>query len=191
MNDNISQTELSDWVKLYANDLYKWAYNKTSDDQLSEDLVQETFLVAAENPAAFKKNSQPKTWLYGILKNKIADHYRKAIRQNISMGLPEDDTSAYFRDSGRWKNNARPQPWDDEPEHLTDMPAFNTVFNSCIEHLPTTMNACIRLKFLDEKKGAQVCQELGLTTTNYWQLIHRAKLQLRDCLEKHWFLKHV
>jgi len=49
------------------------------------------------------------------------------------------------------------------------------------------MNACIRLKFLDEKKGEQICQELGLSTTNYWQLIHRAKLQLRDCLEKYWF----
>ena len=182
-----SKTELAEWVRLYTKELYAWAFRKTSDRELSEDLVQETFLAAAESIASFKNESQPKTWLYGILKNKIAEHYRKSLRQNITTTLPSDEIATFFTSNGRWSETAVPQPWQGEAENLTDLPAFNKVFDSCIEHLPSVMNACIRLKFLDEKKGAQICQELGLTTTNYWQLIHRAKLHLRDCLEKYWF----
>ncbi len=187
MENTISKTELTEWVKLYTRELYSWAFQKTSDRQLSEDLVQETFLAAAESRGSFKRESQPKTWLYGILKNKIAEHYRKSLRQNITTTLPPDELLAFFDDNGQWEKSAAPQSWNSEPERLTDQPAFNKVFDGCIEHLPATMNACIRLKFLDEKKGEQICQELGLTSTNYWQLIHRAKLQLRDCLEKYWF----
>jgi hypothetical protein len=40
-----------------------------------------------------------------------------------------------------------------------------------------------------EKKTEIICQELELSTTNYWQIIHRAKLQLRHCLENKWFRK--
>ena len=187
MKNTIRENELTDWVRLYTKDLYAWALRKTSDRELSQDLVQETFLAAAESIASFKNESQPKTWLYGILKNKIAEHYRKSLRQNITITLPSDEIATFFSANGRWEKSAEPQPWQGEAENLTDLPAFNKVFDGCIEHLPAVMNACIRLKFLDEKKGEQICQELGLTTTNYWQLIHRAKLQLRDCLEKYWF----
>lgn len=187
MQKEISTTELTEWVRLYTKELYAWAFRKTSDRELSEDLVQETFLAAAEGIASFKKESQPKTWLYGILKNKIAEHYRKSLRQNITTTLPSDEIATFFAASGRWEKSARPQAWPGETGHLTDLPAFNKVFDGCIEHLPAVMNACIRLKFLDEKKGEQICQELGLTSTNYWQLIHRAKLRLRDCLEHNWF----
>ncbi len=187
MENIISNTELTKWVSLYTRELYSWAFQKTSNRQLSEDLVQETFLAAAESSGSFKRESQPKTWLFGILKNKIAEHYRKSLRLTITTTLSTEEPLAFFGTNGRWEENAAPQPWQSDPEHLTDLPAFNKVFDDCIEHLPTTMNACIRLRFLDEKKGLQICQELGLTSTNYWQLIHRAKLQLRDCLEKHWF----
>jgi RNA polymerase sigma-70 factor (TIGR02943 family) len=188
MKNDLVKTELSDWVVCYTKDLFAWALEKTSDRQLAEDLVQETFLAAAQSNSSFRGDSHPKTWLTGILKNKIAAHYRETLRKNITIPLAPDQLSTFFSDSGNWMKNAAPQPWQGEPEHLTDIPAFNQVLHDCIEHLPTTMNACIRLKFLDEKKGEQVCQELGLTATNYWQLIHRAKIHLRNCLEKNWFL---
>lgn len=187
MNDTINKTELNEWVLLHTKALYAWAFHNTADHQLSEDLVQETFLAVAEGAAQFKRESQPRTWLFGILKNKIAEHYRKTLRQNITTSVAPDNFSKFFTANGHWAEQAAPQPWMGESEHLLDQPDFNKVFNGCIEHLPAMMNACIRLKFLDEKKGVQICQELGLTTTNYWQLIHRAKLQLRDCLENQWF----
>ena len=181
--------ELTEWVRRYTKELFVWAYQKTADRQLAEDLVQETFLAAAEGRAGFRGDSQPKTWLLGILKNKIAEYYRKMLRQQIAAPLPADDLSAFFDRSGHWEKMARPMVWQDETAQLTDIPAFNQILDRCIDHLPGLMNACIRLRFLDEKKSEEICQDLGITATNYWQLIHRAKLQLRQCLEQNWFRK--
>ncbi len=187
MNNDRQKTEISNWVRLYTEYLFHWAYKKTSDDQLSQDLVQDTFLAAFESFGSFKHESQPKTWLTGILKNKIAEHYRKKIRQQIYTAKSEQELSDYFKPDGTWAMKPSLEHWHDDSGHLMNLPAFNKVFLACIDHLPALMNTCIRLKFLDEKKGEQICQELGISPTNYWQLVHRAKLHLRDCLDKYWF----
>lgn len=187
MNKKSDQQELTKWVRLYTGDLFAWAIQRVADRQLAEDLVQDTFLAAAENLASFRGNSQPKTWLVGILKNKMADHYRRMLRSSVSQQPAGQDLTGYFLESGHWVRTVRPQAWKDEPEHLMNVPAFNQTFDDCIDRLPKVMRACIRLKFLDEKKGEEICQELGVSNTNYWQLIRRAKLQLRDCLERNWF----
>ena len=71
---------IKEWVKLYSDQLYTWAYYKTSSIDTSEDLVQETFLAALHSFNNFGGMSEPKTWLLSILKNKIADHFRKSYR---------------------------------------------------------------------------------------------------------------
>ena len=164
------RTELTEWVRLYTKDLYAWAYRKTSDRELSENLVQEAFLAAAESIASYKQESQPKAWLIGILKNKIAEHYRKTLRQSTTTSLPSDEIAAFFSAKGGWQQSTMPHPWQGEADNLTDLLAFNKVLDGCIEHLPSVMNACIRLKFLVEKKGELICREQGITTTSYWQL---------------------
>ena len=187
MEEEFIENDLSDWVKRYTKDLLIWAYNKTSDRELAADLVQETFLAAAESLSSFQGRSEPKTWLLGILKNKIASHYRQNMRQAKTVLFSPEDLNVFFKPSGHWKKNARPKLWQAEPIELTNIPAFNRILDVCIEDLPSMMNACIRLKFLDEKKGQIICQELGISDTNYWQLIRRAKLHLRSCLETNWF----
>jgi RNA polymerase sigma-70 factor (ECF subfamily) len=187
MEKETRRAELAKWVRLYTKDLLIWAINKTSDRQLAEDLVQETFLAAAENQTSFKGDSQARTWLFGILKNKIAEYYRRTLKHQVGRPLPMDDLSTYFKKSGHWQKQARPSSWNQPEEQLTNIPDFNRTLDECIKNLPAVMHACIRLKFLDEKKGPEICQELGINATNYWQLIRRAKLQLRDCLEVNWF----
>lgn len=188
MNNDQLENELSAWVRTYTKELYAWAYQKTSDRQLAEDLVQETFLAAAESIASFKRESGPKTWLFAILRHKIAEYYSRILRRQFTRPLAAEDVSAYFDHHGHWDRRVQPHSWPAEPEQLTDIPAFNRVLDACLAHLPELMQACIRLKFLDEKKGEQICQDLGISATNYWQVIRRAKLQLRACLEKNWFL---
>lgn len=43
------------------------------------------------------------------------------------------------------------------------------------------------LRFVEELPAKEICRELGLSAANYWVIIHRGKLQLRKCLDKHWF----
>ncbi|PIY34118.1 MAG: RNA polymerase subunit sigma, partial [Bacteroidetes bacterium CG_4_10_14_3_um_filter_42_6] len=57
----------------------------------------------------------------------------------------------------------------------------------CLDALPDRWSLSIKLKYLMEKESEEICQELGVSPTNFWQIMHRAKLQLRDCVENKWF----
>lgn len=183
-----SNTTVSEWVTLYTQDLLSWAYHKTSDMHAAEDLVQDTFLVAVEKYSSFRNESQPKTWLLGILNNKLADFYRVKTK-GARLSLEGDSTPEQFFDGDeRWLEQHRPKEWDQD-EHLLDNNAFNEVLRSCLTALPLHWLACVQMKFFSEKNSQEICQELEISMTNYWQVQHRAKLQLRQCLEKHWFKK--
>lgn len=190
--NNITDTSKSNatikgWVEMYSDQLYSWAYYKTSNKETSEDLVQETFLAALNSFERFENKSEPKTWLLSILKNKIADHFRKVFCNNESYTVSFDQ---FFNEKEHWKADEAPKHWNDRDEqHLLDNHEFNKTLFDCLEKLPETWKASIVLKFLEEKNSAKICQDLEISTTNYWQILHRAKLQLRKCLELNWFHK--
>jgi len=181
--------ELVKWINLYTKDLYMWALHKTSDKMLAEDLVQDTFLAAAESLHKFDRKSQPKTWLMGILKNKIADYYKKTIHQASQKYVSIDFLEGFFDGSEHWRKESKPRNWEGESENLLDNPLFNHEIEVCLQKLPEQFRACIKLKFLEEKKSKDICQDLAISATNYWQLLHRAKLHLRSCIENNWFKK--
>lgn len=172
-------------VSEYTDDLFKWAYHKTSSTTIAEDLVQESFLAAAENIDSFKGDSSAKTWLFSILNHKIIDYYRKKVNQHIPM---ENETlSTFFDEDGTWQKEKRPKEWDEEETHLLDDPNFQIVLKECMDALPEKWSTCVKLKYLSEKSGEEICQEVGIAPTNFWQIVHRAKLKLRDCIENNWF----
>lgn len=184
------ENELIDWYNRYADELYNWAYFKTSSKETAEDLVQETFLSAAKAHKQFKNNSSAKTWLYTILNNKIVDHYRAtAKRRARDQGMYEQGLServdAFFTSDGQWAVKPGGSSWENEPDLLGN-PEFKRTMDSCMAELPESWRMAVSLKYLDNRKGREICQELGITQSNYWQIIHRAKLFLRDCLNNLW-----
>ncbi|WP_068473990.1 sigma-70 family RNA polymerase sigma factor [Saccharicrinis aurantiacus] len=183
----MKENNLEIWVNQYTEDLYRWALHKTSSQQVAEDLVQETFLAAAEKIDSFRGDSTPKTWLFSILNFKVIDYYRSKSKKDITL---ENEALAHFFDQdGEWKQNVNIGIWDADDANLLDNTDFRTTLEHCIEALPPKWQSCVKLKYLSEKKGEEICQELGIAPTNLWQMIHRAKLQLRGCLHTNWF-KH-
>jgi RNA polymerase sigma-70 factor (ECF subfamily) len=92
--------DINQWVMLYTKDLLSWAYHKTSNLHTAEDLVQDTFTAAVESISSFRKDSQPKKWLLGILNNKISDHYRKKTKNNHLSLDAGGGTERFFGESG-------------------------------------------------------------------------------------------
>lgn len=176
---------ISKWVSLYTEDMFKWALRKTSSAEISEDLVQDTFMAATEKISSFKGDSAPKTWLFSILNNKIVDYYRKKVKQAVP--LEDSVLSSVFDKTESWVNKRMPRDWSDDDGHLLDEEDFQKVLKHCLDALPEKWNLCVKLKYLTDKDGQEICQELNLTASNFWQIIHRAKLQLRDCIERNWF----
>lgn len=181
---DITNIILKSWVNLYSDSLYSFAFYKVNDKETAEDLVQETFLAVLNSFNKYEGKSEPKTWLFAILKNKIADHYRKSFRKSEKTTVSFDN---FFDENGDWIAEQRPQIWKTEDENLLDNPNFKKTLTNCLDKLPQQWNAAIVLKFLEEKESNEICQELSVSPTNFWQIIHRAKLQLRKCLELNWF----
>lgn len=180
-----AHSPLSQWVDSYTKELYSWAYHKVSDVELAKDLVQDTFLAASEKIDSFKQESTPKTWLFAILNNKIIDYYRKKINQPIN--IDNNIFSSFFDEKGSWKNEMKPQDWQSNDNNLLDDNDFKQILNQCLDALPDQWSASVKLKYLMNKKGEEICQELKISPSNYWQIVHRAKLQLRNCVENNWF----
>lgn len=190
-----ASTVIKIWVDEYSSDMLSWAFYKTSNKEAAEDLVQETFISAFQAFHTFENKSKPKTWLFSILKNKVIDFHRKNYKSTVvSADKISEEQSTFlfsylFDGGGEWKKERQPKNRTEEAGELLDNPEFNQVLITCIQKLPPLWHSAIQLKYLEEKDAGTICQELGVSTTNYWQIIHRAKLQLRECLEEHWFKK--
>tara|TARA_R110002111_G_C5928424_1_gene366584 strand:+ start:270 stop:830 length:561 start_codon:yes stop_codon:yes gene_type:complete len=180
---------VEDWFHLYSDELYGWAYHKTSSKEISEDLVQETFLAALKGFKNFRHDSQPKTWLFAILNNKIIDYYRKKARSfdqdktNERMLL--NRTKSYFDAHENWKITGKEMFWE-ENIHLLDDEEFSKILNRCLNELPDSWCFSLVSKYLLEKSAAQICQEIEVTRSNYWQIVHRAKLMVKKCIDLNW-----
>lgn len=184
------QEEIINWFHKYSDDLFRWAYHKTSSKEIAEDLVQETFLSAVKGFDGFKKNSQPKTWLFAILNNKIIDFYRKKAKFITLNGIHSEQkfinqTDSFFDSDRRWTLNREAIQWEEE-KHILDNPEFKNVLNSCIGELPENWKFAITTKYLLNKSSELICQELKVTPSNYWQIVHRAKLMLKKCIDLNW-----
>ena len=186
MHGNISH-DLAAWVDEFTENLYSWAFHKVSDEELAKDLVQDTFMAAAEKIASFRGDSSPKTYLFSILNHKIIDYYRKKVHKPLN--IENHNISRYFNQDGEWLDERIPRDWQEDDTNLIDDINFQAVLQDCITNLPEKWGVCVTSKYLMDKKSEEICQDLGISTTNYWQMMHRAKLQLRECIEENWFQK--
>lgn len=164
---------------------------KTGKQELAEDLIQETFLAGLKSLENFKGHSSERTWLFSILKFKIADHYRKASTKyeinNSKFGIEDNSyIDNYFTEDGDWKESASPKEWGMDFSASIENKELGIALNNCIGKLPDNQKRLVVLKLIEEEETEHVCKELNITPTNYWVIIHRAKLQLRACLEKNW-----
>ncbi len=187
VSNSDSSSIMKDWVNKYSDNMFSWALHKTSSKETAEDLVQETFLSALKSYDKFEGKSNPKTWLFSILNNKINDIYRSNFRTPVVNNF--SDLTSFFDEKGQWEPEQRPLNWVGDSEHLLDNQEFQTTLSQCMHKLPQNWLSVVQLKYLEERNSQLICQELNISATNLWQILHRAKLQLRKCIEINWFKK--
>ena len=71
----------SRWVDDHGECLYRYALVRVRKPDVAEELMQETFLTAVRGYEEFGGRSSKRSWLVGILKDKIVDYFRKLGRQ--------------------------------------------------------------------------------------------------------------
>lgn len=178
------------WVQEHGDYLFSYAISRISSRPAAEDIVQDCLLSAYAARESFRGGSSERTWLVSILKRKIIDHYRKQSRN------PEMPGNHYFQafhkggaEDGTWIKDHAPAEWDSGILDEDDDDALMRVIQFCISLLSPNMAASFSMKALDGISTPEICKELGISESNLWVLLHRARLQLRECVEKQWYKK--
>lgn len=184
-NKNLLRPEL--WVDKHADYLFNYAQSRLNDMQIAKDLVQETFLSALEKAEGFRGDSSERTWLTAILKFKVIDIYRKKSSGLIVRPAIEMEEEDFFDpELNNWKCEHWPEHFGVEEHDPLHNKEFMAVLEKCMAKLPELWIAVFKLKHMDDESTAQICKELEITSSNYWVIIHRAKVNLRSCLQKNW-----
>jgi RNA polymerase sigma-70 factor (ECF subfamily) len=182
------------WVELYGDYLFGFAMLRLRDAGKAEDAVQETFLAALKGGKSFAGRSAEKSWLVGILKNKISDYYRKASRETSFTDLEfySDEESDRFVADGLskdgWVHELGPQEWS-SPGASLDREEFWQTFRDCSDKLPKNIGAVFTLREVDDIGSKEICAMLNISESNLWVMLHRARMALRRCMEMNWFGK--
>lgn len=186
-NESINNSLSPDkWVDSYADYLFNYAVARVNNEAIAKDLVQETFFAGLKSAKNFEGKSTERTWLVSILKRKVIDHYRKI---NSKKGQAEVKMNFYDEgeNEGSWIEERVPQTWKNEAEENIEKEELKNQIDKCIDSLPEKYAMVFRMKTIQEFETDEICKELDITPSNLWVIIHRARTQLRNCMEKNWF----
>jgi len=185
----------ADWVEQYGDYLYSYAFSRVRNETTAEDIVQETLLAAIQGYDKFTGDASEKTWLTGILKHKIIDHFRRSGRE-CDLTESERDMSSYEylfdrKDEwpGHWKNELAPVDWKATPEEVLRESEFQGILTHCLGELPERIANAFTMREVDGFTSEEICEVLAVSPNNYWIMLHRARLHLRRCIEFNWFRK--
>jgi RNA polymerase sigma-70 factor (ECF subfamily) len=175
-----------EWLEAYGDFLFNLAVRQVRDETAAEDLVQETFLAALKARDTFRGQSSNRTWLVGILRHKIYDHWRRVCRERL---VQSDETSAR-PDQEAWDEPVLWAPEVEaeclEPSRRMELAEFRQALETALGKLPSRIAQVFQLYSVEERSNYEVCDRLGISENNLWVMLHRARKQLRAELADWW-----
>jgi len=177
------------WIAQHGDTLWKFALARTKSKEATEEIVQETVLAAMQGFESFAGGSSESTWLLGIAAHKIADHFRRVrrARSPSSPAISPDATCVcatcrgMFTEKGMWACVA--SKWPDIGLGDGEKAEQAEALRACIDALPPGQSEAVWLRDILGVPATEVCKAMGLTDTNLWSRMHRARVALRSCLE--------
>jgi RNA polymerase sigma-70 factor, ECF subfamily len=178
------------WVDEHGDCLYRYALVRVRTPDVAQDLVQEAFLAALRGYDKFARRSSERSWLFGILKHKIVDYYRKLGRETsfTDMQFLSDEFSEKFVEGG-WIHAEAPKDWKPEADVVAHRDEFWATMRGCMGKLPDRIANVFMLREMDDIATKEICETLSITESNLFVMLHRARMALRECLELNWFQK--
>jgi len=175
------------WLEDHGDYLFRYAFSRLQNREIAEDLVQETFLAALQAGGRFQARSSVRTWLVGILRHKIFDHFRKGNQKFLVTDLfaSKDPSDVFFDANGKWK--VMPTRWLDDPGAALEQKEFWETFLRCMSELPPRLAQIFALREFESLRSEDICNLMKVSATNLGVVLYRARMRLRRCLEVNWF----
>ena len=101
-------TDSQSLIDHHGDFLYRFALVRVRNQDVAEDLVQETFLAALQGTYRESGQSAERRWMIGIMKHKIVDYFRRIAKEPLQQADPTDgpDIHEAFLDDGHWNPDA-------------------------------------------------------------------------------------
>ncbi len=145
-------------------------------DEKADEVIHETWEKFFSRIDQFAGRSQIRTFVCGILVNKIREH-RRANKRFIELDEKFDSLTSPFTPDGWWA-----QPPED-PQHLLELKQSGSLIDRCLAQLPDQLRSAFLLRELEEESTQNICNILEVSVSHLGVLVFRAKSQLRKCLE--------
>lgn len=149
------------WDELYKRhytELLKYCTAACRDREMAEDLVQETFLKALQNPDTMEDLGlcQRRAWLFRTMKNLFYDRYRRAVLESRHLQTLDADAAAFDPGIQRVENEL--------------------VLNS----LTPEDRMLFQMRYIEGYNASEISEMLGVPTGTVRARLSRCRKQLKD-----------
>ncbi len=150
----------------------------------AEEVVQDTWVAVLTGIGSFEGRSSLAGWIFSILVNKARTRAKRDGRVVQLDGTGEGSgLEGAFDERGNWK--VRPELWDMvTPERQVEGKSILEHVEAAINSLPPTQRAVLVMRGQQEMDSAEVCEVLAISDGNMRLLLHRARVAIRDALDK-------
>ena len=164
-------------VRRYRDRVYRLCMKILRHEDDAAEALQDAFLSAYRGLPNFKRESQFSTWLYRIATNASLMKLRRRRDGHVS-----------YEQSQGSDGDAEPlaiPDWSSQPlDELLDAET-REVLGREVELLPANEREVFVLRDIMEQSNSDVAQELGLSVAAVKSRLHRARLHLRDRMNRY------
>lgn len=150
--------------------LYRTAYYLTHDAMLAEEMVQEVALKAIKKRHTFREGANFRPWIFAILRNTLADHFRRKKRQPVTFSLNDETHEQYVTLEG------------------PDVLFYNHILDEEIEHalsrLSEEMRMAVLLVDVEEFSYQELAETLNWPLGTVMSRLYRGRRKLRNLLQE-------
>jgi RNA polymerase sigma-70 factor, ECF subfamily len=177
----------------HADTLYRYALSRVKNHHAAEDLVQDCLSAAWQGIDRFDSRSSLGTWLLGIMKFKVIDHFRKSKRTPTDHALnPSDNEQSgdpadgWFTPTGVWKvdPNHGLEMLANPPDDFASRNELLAWVRACMEKLPERLRVLFTLREVDGLDVPSAASAAGVTAGSAAVLLTRSRQRLRSCLQE-------
>ena len=161
--------------EIYSDKIYRLAMGVLGDENEAEVIVQESFLRLFEKLDQFEGRAKLSTWLYRLAYNASIDQLRT--RRPVQLLVDEQELDE--------QNAMMPAifvDWSQAPETLFASAEAQAELEQCIIQLPERLRSTFLLRETEGLSTAETAEVLGINPGAVKVQLHRARLQLRECL---------
>ncbi len=153
--------EIENIFREYADDIYRFAYSKTLDSTISEEIVSDTFNTLVDVYENYTDQGKIKSFLFGIALNKLRQYWsNKKIKKVIEF---DEDIHSLEVNTPSLKRNR----------------LFNKLIK-ILDTLPDKYKLVVKLRFLELKSIKEVANTIGTTQSNVTTIQNRALKKIRE-----------